>query len=787
MLKYILLFIRKGKLMKNNHNLLMKMKNLEKFSGAIKRCVAIAMASMLFATTGFSLDTHPVKAQEVSSSADKIDVPETSKDAFKKYEKISGIGEDTILGADFTYYQQCVNPKNPEWKKTYKDYMSQPLDDIFEYVQEQGINTITLKVAVDPTENDNYLSLNEAMKTLKAVKQSKAKIKTNLVLLYSDSMTYANKQSLPNGWTKEDAVKEAQDYTTEVIAKLKAEDIAPSIITIGNEVNCNFLDIKKEWDSFVGMASIAEIIKKNDIKVALSLSKPENLQWLIEQFGYAKVDYDYLGVNLYPDDETNSYVEACFFEPDNEKSIDGNIVVSREANINGKNICKINGRMVTVNELKEFMSNIIEIHGQNDNQNILNPKNHLKYLDGFIGKELNVFLEQYKNKYEEYLKINEELKANYGDDKERERKLDLLKYQIDEINVAKLKLGEDEELEEKRKVMLNSEKIVESLREADNCLAENCIDALSMAIRAMDKIEGIDKEYEEISNNLKSLYYDMQEVARDVSDKQNSIYFDEEEREYTEERLSLIYSLKRKYGNTIPEILSYKDEIEKEIEHIENLEEYNNKLKYRLKNLTNEMNDLGLKISNIRKKNAEVLTNKINNELIDLEMKNAKINVKVLYNEEEFFKNGKDVVKFYIKTNVGEDEKELIKIASGGEMSRTMLAIKKVLADTDKISVMIFDEIDTGISGKAANRVAQKLQTISNKHQVLCISHLPNIAAVADSNYFISKKVTQNRTNTNIKVLEEEEVIKEIARISSGEINDVTIRYATELRNKKAS
>ncbi|HJH96990.1 MAG TPA: glycosyl hydrolase 53 family protein [Anaerobutyricum hallii] len=295
--------------MKNNHNLLMKMKNLEKFSGAIKRCVAIAMASMLFATTGFSLDTHPVKAQEVSSSADKIEVPETSKDAFKKYEKISGIGEDTILGADFTYYQQCVNPKNPEWKKTYKDYMSQPLDDIFEYVQEQGINTITLKVAVDPTENDNYLSLNEAMKTLKAVKQSKAKIKTNLVLLYSDSMTYANKQSLPNGWTKEDAVKEAQDYTTEVIAKLKAEDIAPSIITIGNEVNCNFLDIKKEWESFVGMASIAEIIKKNDIKVALSLSKPENLQWLIEQFGYAKVDYDYLGVNLYPDDETNSYVE----------------------------------------------------------------------------------------------------------------------------------------------------------------------------------------------------------------------------------------------------------------------------------------------------------------------------------------------------------------------------------------------------------------------------------------------------------------------------------------------
>lgn len=485
--------------------------------------------------------------------------------------------------------------------------------------------------------------------------------------------------------------------------------------------------------------------------------------------------------------ESNSYVEACFFEPNNEKSIDGNIIVSREANINGKNICKINGRMVTVNELKEFMSNIIEIHGQNDNQNILNPKNHLKYLDGFIGEELEGLMEKYKVKYGEYLQINEELKANYGDDKERERKLDLLKYQIDEIEIAKLKVGEDEELEEKRKIMLNSEKIVENLGETNNCLGENCIDALSMAIRAMDKIEGVDKSYEEISNNLKSVYYDLQEIAREVSDKQSEIFFDEEEREYVEERLNLIYSLKRKYGNNISEILNYKKEIEKEVEHIENLEEYITKLNFKLEKIISGMNDLGSKINKIRCLNAEILTNKINDELTDLEMKNAKISVKVLYNENEFYKNGKDVVKFYIKTNLGEDEKELVKIASGGEMSRTMLAIKKVLADSDKTSVLIFDEIDTGISGKAANKVAKKLQAIAESHQILCISHLPNIAAVADSNYFISKMIIENRTSTNIKVLNEDEVIKEIARISSGEINDVTIKYATELRNKKAS
>ena len=199
------------------------------------------------------------------------------------------------------------------------------------------------------------------------------------------------------------------------------------------------------------------------------------------------------------------------------------------------------------------------------------------------------------------------------------------------------------------------------------------------------------------------------------------------------------------------------------------------------------MNTLGKKISAVRIEYAEKLSKSINQELVDLEMKNAKINVKVEYKEDEFFKNGKDIVKFYIITNLGEDEKELSKIASGGEMSRTMLAIKKVLADTDKIPVLVFDEIDTGISGKAANSVASKLKAIAKKHQVMCISHLPNIAAVADHNYFISKNVKEERTKTQIKLLKENEVIEEIARISSGEINEVTLQYAYELRNKKAS
>ena len=485
--------------------------------------------------------------------------------------------------------------------------------------------------------------------------------------------------------------------------------------------------------------------------------------------------------------ETNSFVEICMYEPENENSIDGNIIVSREINSNGKNMCKINGRMVTVNELKNFMSKFIEIHGQNDNQSLLDNKFHLKYLDGFIGDKIIDIKKQYKEKYEKYLEIKQELKNNYGDEKERERKLDLLRYQFNEIEEANLKVNEEDNLEEKRKLMLNSEKISKNLNEADIAIGENSIDSINVAIRALEKIENIDKKYEDISSNLKNIYYELQEISRDISEHKEDVYFDEQERNEVEERLDLIYNLKRKYGNDVQEILNYKDEIEAEINHIENLDEYNNKLKKELKHLKQEMTTLAEKMHELRNEYGKVLSININKVLEDLEMKNANINIHVDYNEEEYYENGKDIVEFYITTNLGEDEKQLAKIASGGEMSRIMLAIKKVLADTDKMPVLIFDEIDTGISGKAAGAVAEKLNGISKNHQVLCISHLPSIAAIADYNYFISKRVINERTNTNIKLLNEKETLEEIARISSGEINEATIQYAMQLRNKKVS
>ena len=481
--------------------------------------------------------------------------------------------------------------------------------------------------------------------------------------------------------------------------------------------------------------------------------------------------------------EDHSFVEVCLYLPENENAIDGNVIVSREIYSNGRNMCKINGRMVTVNELKEFMQNILDIHGQHDNQYLLNESTHIEYLDNFSNKELNKYKEEYSELYNKYLQIKKELKNNYGDDKEKQRKLDLLKYQFEEISKANLKIGEDDDLESKREIILNSEKINENLNIADLEVSEKAIDSINNAIRALEKIESFDENYSRNLNALKSSYYDIQEIARDISGMREETYFDEEERQEVENRLDTIFSLKRKYGNTIEEIIKYGEELEKEIIQIENIDEINNKLKEELNNIKSKMYNISKKMDIIRNEYAKQLEENINKELVDLEMKNANLNVKVTFDEtQEYNKNGLNTVEFLIRTNIGEEAKPLVKIASGGEMSRIMLAIKNVLSNVDIVPVMVFDEIDTGISGVAAKSVGEKLKAISKKHQVLCVTHLASIAAKGNYNYFISKEVHNEKTSTNIKQLNEEETIKEIARISSGEITEISLQHAKELR-----
>ena len=283
-----------------------------------------------------------------------------------------------------------------------------------------------------------------------------------------------------------------------------------------------------------------------------------------------------------------SFIELNLFCPNNEKAIDGSIIVSREININGKNSCKINGRLATVNELKEFMSKVIDIHGQHENQLILNENEHIEYLDAFIEDKIQEKVE-YKTLYQNYKSLQKELKENYGDDKEKERKLDLLRYELNEINAANLKIEEEKELEEQSKIMQNSEKLQNSLNNIDIELNENAVTSISNSIRSLEKIEDCGAEYQNKLSELKDVYYTIQELARDISYMKEEIYFDEEERSNIENRLDTIYSLKRKYGNSIEEILEYRDKIEKEIDEIENKDEYNNKLKEKIEKIKKEM------------------------------------------------------------------------------------------------------------------------------------------------------------------------------------------------------
>lgn len=478
--------------------------------------------------------------------------------------------------------------------------------------------------------------------------------------------------------------------------------------------------------------------------------------------------------------ENHSFVEVSIYLPDNPKSIDNNIIISREIFDNGRNTCKINGRLVTVNELKEFMKNIINIHGQNDNQNLLNKENHIKYLDKFLGKEfLNKKL-NYTRLYNEYVSINKELKENYGDEKEKQRKLDLLYYQLNEIKNANLKMNEDEELEEQKNLIVNAERISKSLNEADLQINENALNALSIAIKRLERIEEINVKYQKTLSSLKSNYYDLQEIAIDLSHYNSDSSFEESEREEIENRIDEINDLKRKYGNTIGEILNYKQEIEEEINKIENVEEKNKKLKSELDNIEIELEKLGKELHKDREEKGIVLAEKINKELTDLEMPNAKFQISI--NNVNFNKDGIDEVEFMITTNKGEDFKSLIKTASGGEMSRIMLAIKTVLSDIDEVPILIFDEIDTGISGKAGSAVGEKLKTISKKHQVIIVTHLASIAAKGNANYYIYKEVEENNTKTRIKNLNEQEVLEEIARIASGIVSEISLQHARELR-----
>lgn len=474
-----------------------------------------------------------------------------------------------------------------------------------------------------------------------------------------------------------------------------------------------------------------------------------------------------------------AFVEACFFD---EKE---NIILAREIYQNGRNICKINGKMATVSELKEMGEKLIDIHGQHDNQSLLNPKTHLELLDNFAGIGLYQMKEEYAGYLKQYKEVSQQIKKNYGDEQERARRLDLLDYQIQEIEEADLKTSEEEELLNRRKILLNSEKIAKALNTSHEALESNVLEALNTVIRAMGSIADLDEKYDTILTQANDAYYNLQDASSSLLTYASEIDFSENEQEQIEERLDFIHNMKRKYGNTIEDILAYYEKVSEEKHFLENAEEIIHKLKNEQQELSQKLNQLAEKITEKRKSCAREIEAKINEQMQDLEMKKAYLKFEFL-TAETFLENGKDEVQLLICTNVGDDLKPLSKIASGGEISRVMLAIKTVLGDYDSVPTMIFDEIDTGISGQAGKAVAEKLKIISKKHQVICVTHLPSIVAVGSANYFIDKIVQKSQTKTQIKRLNEEETIHEIARVIAGnEISDAVLAHAKELRKNK--
>lgn len=500
--------------------------------------------------------------------------------------------------------------------------------------------------------------------------------------------------------------------------------------------------------------------------------------------------------NIIRDGSSSAFVEACFFIDLPDISEDGMLVLSREIYSNGKNICKINGRMATLTQLKEVGDKLIDIHGQHDIMYLLNPNMYIEFLDNYIGLEIT----NIKKEYIELLKNNKELKSKivnlYLDPIERQRKLDLLEYQYNEIKNANLKVDEEEELISKKNLMQNYEKIFNSLNESYENIQNSAIHNIDNCISKLSKITDIDIKYKQIYDRLQDISYDLEDISSNIYDNLNMNLFDEDERNLVFDRLDYIFSLKRKYGNNIEDILKYFESLENQINELNDSEEYANKLNKEYIENKEKLYTLALKMHNIRNKKANELQEMINKQLKSLEMPKAKFSINVNFNDDvfefksdeeyKFDENGLDRVEFNIVTNVGGKEQMINKIASGGELSRVTLALKTVLADSYKIPTIIFDEIDTGLSGDASIAVGQKMNVISQKHQIITITHNANIAALGDLNIFVKKEIEENLTKTKIKILNYEEKINEIARILSGNnITDIAREHAIELINNK--
>ncbi|MGN0964821.1 MAG: DNA repair protein RecN [Dysosmobacter sp.] len=461
----------------------------------------------------------------------------------------------------------------------------------------------------------------------------------------------------------------------------------------------------------------------------------------------------------------------------------GELLLQREILSDGKNLCRVNGRPVTVAQLREIGSQLLNIHGQHDGQQLLDEEQHGAYLDRF-GRTEGV-LAAYQREYGTMAALRSQIKALQMDEAEKARRMDSLQFQINELERAELQPGEEEELRDRRNLLRNGEKYLSALQGADYCLnggdeGGGAVQALREAEEALSAIRYLSDEMGELYQRLEQARCEVYDLASIVQDKREEFDFSPAELDQVEGRCDLLYRLKKKYGATVEDMLAYLDKCRAELDAIQTADDTLIQLQGKLTKAEKAVRAAGAELTKVRKAAAKALEDRIQKELRDLDMN--KVRFSIQFEEKEPSPDGCDTIRFLMSANAGEDLKPIAKIASGGELARIMLALKNVLAEQEAIGTLVFDEVDTGVSGRAAQKVAQKLAQVSRRKQVLCVTHLPQLAAMADTHFSVAKGEAKGRTFTHVIRMDREQRKAELARITGGsKVTDALLESAGEL------
>ena len=468
---------------------------------------------------------------------------------------------------------------------------------------------------------------------------------------------------------------------------------------------------------------------------------------------------------------------------ENGVDYDPETIIQREIYLDGRNVCRVNGCIVTVSILRKLGIQLINIHGQHDSASLFDEANHLVFLDDFAENEQ--LRQEYSEKYRAVEELRRQIDRISMDESEKLRRMETLRFQIEEISKAQLEAGEDEQLEARRKVLQNAEKLSDGMNTAVECLyggddTDGAASLLADAEYALSRLSRFTDAYSQLQERISDLMYQVQDVSQELRDARDELAYSGDELEKIEARLDVIHRLRRKYGVTCADILEYLDNAQKELDEIEFADDHVERLKKKLKTAEKEAWDAALELRKNRQEAAQRMSVQILTELSQLDM--PKVQFSCEFTQLELTPNGADAVAFYMSANAGEALKPMSKVASGGELARIMLAMKNVLAQQDQIATLIFDEVDTGVSGRAAQKVAEKLKSVARNKQVLCVTHLPQIAAMGDTHMLIAKAERDGRTYTSVTPLDYEGRAREVARIIGGaQITETTLQSAREM------